>query len=273
MMLPRPVAVLCAILLALLPMPGGLTAAEEKPLSELDKQLNTLREKVVKNPESRLAHVELGKVLYENGRNVEALTVLKGALDLKTDKPDAPLSLVMINLGQVLETERQLRLAISVYETALKEEQKERGTPGSFGPGYREAIEEYLHRAKASKDKAIKHFETAHKLKDKGDRLGAAAELQQCLNIAVDFGDVWRMQGELLAEAGRHEPAVMSFQKTLDMFPRDGDTLTLMGRSLLHLNRLNEAADALKKAIALDPTNVLAIEGLEKIKATQSAQN
>lgn len=264
-------AALLALGLALL-YPGQMVwAAEEKP--ELEKQIATLREKVTKNPESRLAHVELGKLLYENGRSLEAMKVLKAALDLKAAKPDAPLSLVMINLGQVLETELQLRLAIKVYESALEEEKKERGAPGSFGPGYREAIEEYLHKAKASKDKAIKHFETAHKLKDKGDRMGAAAELKQCLDIAVDFGDVWRMQGELLAEAGRHEPAVMSFQRTLEMFPRDGETLTLMGRSLLRLNKLNEAADAFQKAVAIDPTNTLAIDGLEKIKATRASQN
>lgn len=258
---------LLAIFAALLLGGGHAAVAEGKEDPALEKQLTELREKVAKNPHSRKARVELGKVLYENGRSVEAMTVLKAAMDLKTDQPDAPLSLVMINLGQVLETEKQLRLAIRVYETALEEEKKERGTPGGFGPGYREAIEEYLNKAKASKDKAIKHFETAHKLKDKGDVMGAVVEIQKCLELAVDFGDVWRVQGEILAGAGRHEPAVASFQRTLDLFPRDGETLTLMGRSLLLLRKHREAAEAFQKALAIDPTNTLAIDGLERARA------
>ncbi|HSJ04888.1 MAG: tetratricopeptide repeat protein [Verrucomicrobium sp.] len=273
----RSAAALLALLLVVPPLgaqaPAAPAAAQAAENPELEKRIAALTEKVQKNPQSRLAHIELGKVLYENGRGYEAMKILKTALDMQVPQPDAPLSLVMINLGQCLETEKQLRLAIQVYETALKEEEKERGRPEAFGPGYRDAIKEYLDKAKAAKDKAIKHFETANDLRKKNDRMGAVLELQQCLNLAVDFGDVWRVQGEILAEAGKHQPAVVSFQRSLDLFAKDAETLTLMGRSFIQLKQMPQAVDAFQKALAIDPTNIVAIDGLAKARAMMGAAN
>jgi tetratricopeptide (TPR) repeat protein len=249
---------------------GPLVAAEET--SALDKKIAELEKKVEANPNSHLAHLELGKLFYENGRSMEAMVVLKAALDIKAPQKDAPLSLIMINLGQVLETERQLRLAIQVYETALKELDKEERSMGGFGPGYREALQEYMDKAKASKDKAIKHFETADKMRKEGKRQDAVLEIQKCLALAVDFGDVWRVQGEILAEAGHHQPAVISFQKSLELFARDPQTLTLMGRSLLLLRKNDEAAEAFRKALLIDPANTIAIDGLQRAGAPAQAQ-
>ena len=53
--------------------------------------------------------------------------------------------------------------------------------------------------------------------------------------------------GQLLAEAGQHDDAVQSFRRTLELSPQFSKVYQLLGNSLIHLNRRDEAAETLRQ--------------------------
>ena len=51
--------------------------------------------------------------------------------------------------------------------------------------------------------------------------------------------------GQLLLEAGKHEEAVRSFRRTLELSPQFSRVFQLLGQALIHLGRSDEAAQVL----------------------------
>src|SRR5437870_1516080 len=57
--------------------------------------------------------------------------------------------------------------------------------------------------------------------------------------------------GQLLAEAGRHEEAVQSFRRTLELSPQFSKVYQLLATSLVELGRRDEAVQVLKDGFAV----------------------
>jgi tetratricopeptide (TPR) repeat protein len=68
-------------------------------------------------------------------------------------------------------------------------------------------------------------------------------------------GEVQRLfdEGTKLAQEGKHEEAIESFQKALALDPNQANILGNMAESYREMGKLNEALEAYKKAIAVDP--------------------
>jgi Fe-S cluster biosynthesis and repair protein YggX len=57
--------------------------------------------------------------------------------------------------------------------------------------------------------------------------------------------------GQLLMEAGRHDEAVKSFQRTLELSPQFSKVYQLLGSCRIHLGQRDEAAKVLKEGFAV----------------------
>jgi tetratricopeptide (TPR) repeat protein len=57
--------------------------------------------------------------------------------------------------------------------------------------------------------------------------------------------------GQLLMEGGEYEQAVASFRRTLELSPQFSKVFQLLGKSLMQLNRRDEAIQELKKGFAV----------------------
>jgi Flp pilus assembly protein TadD len=86
----------------------------------------------------------------------------------------------------------------------------------------------------------------------KGQRLEAITLYERilCLN---DLPVIRNSLGQLLAESGRHNDALVHYERAAALDPSYADALCNWGSSLSHLDRLDEAEAKLRSAIAADP--------------------
>src|SRR5215472_13676750 len=75
---------------------------------------------------------------------------------------------------------------------------------------------------------------------------------------APDYFDAHLMLGDVLAELQRHDGAIASYDRALEIKPGIAEALYNRGNSLLHLNRNEEAAANYDRALASTPDHVYA---------------
>jgi predicted O-linked N-acetylglucosamine transferase (SPINDLY family) len=76
---------------------------------------------------------------------------------------------------------------------------------------------------------------------------------------APDYFDAHLMLGDVLAELQRHDAAIASYDRALQIKPDNTEALYNRGNSLLHLNRNEEAAASYDRALASTPDHVYAL--------------
>ncbi|MBI2866273.1 MAG: tetratricopeptide repeat protein, partial [Chloroflexi bacterium] len=68
-----------------------------------------------------------------------------------------------------------------------------------------------------------------------------------------------------LAMQSRWEEAVQVNQAILELFPSDTDALNRLGKALTELGRYEEARDAYRRALSIDPLNTIAQKNLSRL--------
>lgn len=74
-----------------------------------------------------------------------------------------------------------------------------------------------------------------------------------------DQPEAWRQAARALFELGRHEQAVIAFERVSRLEPESADNLAALGGLLLHALRYDEAGEALDRALALQPDHARAL--------------
>ena len=72
--------------------------------------------------------------------------------------------------------------------------------------------------------------------------------------------------GDVALNAGTPEVALRLTEATLAKHPNDADALTRRGQAFTELGRLDEAREALRKAVASQPHNVRALLALGRVQ-------
>jgi Tfp pilus assembly protein PilF len=93
-----------------------------------------------------------------------------------------------------------------------------------------------------------------------GDTDTAKKLLDAVTGIAPDYAEAWHQRARLEAAAGQDEPALVSFQKTVTLNPRQFVALAELGNMLEEYGAKPAALATLRKALALDPH----YEGLDR---------
>ena len=194
------------------------------------------RDTLAKNPDSWMAHNNLGSLLRNQGRIEEAIEHYHKAIQINPNFFEAP-----DNLGIALADQGRFDEAIESYRRAIQ-----------IDPNFAVALNNLgiALAAKGRFDEAIENYYKAIQLNPNSskvlDNLGAA-----------------------LAAKGRVDEAIKNYRKALQLNPNSFQALNNLGNALLHQGRFDEAIESYRKAIQINPKSSDALDNLGVALAAQ----
>ena len=219
------------------------------------KDLETLwRDTIRKNPESWLAHNNLGIAISRKGRIDEAARHYRRALQIKPDFAEA-----LSNLGVTFKLRGKLDEAVSYYRKALQFE------PGyvqgyyNFGIAleaqgkFDEAISYYRQAIKFKPNYADAHNNLALVLQSQGKFDEAIDHYLHVLRIKPDYTKAHNNLGLLLVGQGRLDQAINHYHRAIEIKPDYAKAHYNLGLVLEKQGKSKEAITHYKHAIKTDP--------------------
>jgi tetratricopeptide (TPR) repeat protein len=188
---------------------------------------------VVEGVRSEPARIGQARMLRQQGRNPEALTVLQGAL---RDYPEA--YRVRLELG---------RVNLSLGDANAAEQ------------AYREAV-------RLKPDSAEAHFEWGMALRTQGDVVAAAARFRHALQLKPRDGEAFYHLGVCLEQQGDDDGAREAYRAAVREQPDLAAGHKALGLLLARHGQVVEAVLALEHALDLEPADATARVGLEKVR-------
>jgi len=252
------------------------------------QSLETLwRDALTHNPDSWLAHDNLGKYLCQSGHFEEAETHFRKALELLPNDHVAYYNLGLsstiqgnldeaaknftkaleifpdyapahYNLGNVLTRKSELVEAIREYRKALEID------PGlalahlnlagalARSGNVDQAMEEYAQASQWDPELAAAPLSLGNLLTSKGKLDEAVQAYGRALEIQPDNAAAHCGLGRVLASRGKEDDAILHYRKALEIEPNSVDALANLGNALVHQGRLEEAVASYRKALEFD---------------------
>ena len=218
---------------------------------------------LARNPESWMAHNNLGLLLGETGARAEAIAHFRDALRLKPDCADAH-----NNLGNALakipgrtsdaiaEFERALRLQPDFPHAHVNLGWALVNTPGRLADGI-EHLTAALHSTADAAVLAEAHFDLGYAFSLLPDRLpDAIREFQTALQLNPNYTTARIGLGTALFRTGRTAEAAIAFEQVLRLQPDHETAHNNLGNVLLQLGRTEEAVVHYRTALRLKPDSV-----------------
>ena len=154
------------------------------------------------------------------GRHGERIALLRRALQLNPDEPEAHTA-----LGEALRQQGDIQAAIDCFRRAIA--------------------------LRADDPDTHDHLGTA--LRQLGDPAGAIASYSRSLTLRPNNPDVLSRLGRAQRQLGDRGAAIAAFSRALALRPDDPETLKIRGASLQEQGDLNAAVDSYRRALALRP--------------------
>jgi tetratricopeptide (TPR) repeat protein len=229
-------------------------ATEAMRSGHLDEAGNEFASITKEFPGFAEAHLNLGLVREEQGRNEEAIASLQKALSLKPRLRGANLFLAIA----------QYRL--NHFDKAIAAVQKETAYYRSDANawmwlGVIQLAAENPEQAAAALDKAAKlapdnvdilyHRGRAHLLVSKNS-------YEKMFQIDPQSWQVHQVLAQADAEADRHDDAIAEYKAAIQLAPTQPGLHEQLGTEYLKANNLDSAVEALQRELEIDPNNVLA---------------
>jgi serine/threonine-protein kinase len=111
-------------------------------------------------------------------------------------------------------------------------------------------------------DLAVAHTALGNVLAETGDRDGAAAAFRKALDLDPSQARAWLGLAKLSAAARNHDEAETQYQKSISLAPKDWIPITEYGIFLYRNAKYAEAAAQWEKAIAIAPDNARILRNL-----------
>ena len=194
-----------------------LTSAQSRLYTDA---LTLYQDALQKNPDSWMAHNNVGALLFEAGRSQEAIQHYQQALQIKPDYPDAH-----SNLGVALAASGQVQEAIVRYQEALQ-----------LRPNYPEA-----------------HYNLGNALVQLGQLDAAILQYEQALRFRLYYPDADHNLVTALRLRGRLPEVIEHYEQTLRRNPDSLETHMNLGNALAEANRWSEAAAHYEQSVRLKP--------------------
>jgi tetratricopeptide (TPR) repeat protein len=219
------------------------------------------------NPDSWLAHGQLGLDLHRKGRLEDALAEYEAARRLRPTLTSAH-----SNACAVLWQLGRPDAALEACAEALRTD------PGSAEAHYNSGMAE---RLLGRTDAARAHFASAARLAhgyaqahyqlglveyQAGRFEGAIVEYRKAIDAAPDLAVAQSDLGSALAQVGRADEAVDAFRRALELDPGLTDAAFNLGTMLMALGRHEEAVSAYGRVVARRPGDVQAHNNLGAAK-------
>ena len=188
-----------------------------------------------KNPNSWMAHTNLGTGLLELGRVDEAIMHYKKALEI-----DPNYAAGHNNLGNALLRIGKMDESLAHLQRALE-----------IDPSYPEA-----------------HNNLGNTLLQMGRMDEAVAHYSKAVEIDPEYVEAHNNLGAIFLQMGRVEESLAHLQKALTKDPENGEAHNNLGNTLLRMGRLDEAIAHYNKALEINPLNVNAQNNMAWLLAT-----
>jgi protein O-mannosyl-transferase len=208
------------------------------------------------NPDSWLAHDNLGVVLVRRGKLDEAVVHYREAIRLNPDYPEA-----YNNYGNVLGLTRHWAEAAEAYAGALRARPSFVAAEINWGNAMNDAgrfqeAQEHFRKAldQAGGDPAV-HYGLANALANSG-RLGeAVAEYEATLKLQPDSAEAQANLGLALAGEGRLPEALSHIAEAIRLRPGYSEAHAYEGQVLAESGRFDEAVGEYRTALRINPRN------------------
>jgi tetratricopeptide (TPR) repeat protein len=194
------------------------------------------RTTLARNPQSFMAHNNLGEYLLHQGRADEAMRHFEETLRIKPDSAKARL-----NLGAALFQSGQAEAAIGHYREALR----------------------------LMPDLAEAHKNLGDVYLQLGQPAEALAHSRKAVEMRPDFADAQNNLGNALLEMGEVDEAIAHLQKAVDLQPEHPNALNSLGVALIRKGRASEAMARFQKAVDIQPDFVEARNNVGKLLLQQ----
>ncbi|MGD0791709.1 MAG: protein kinase [Terriglobales bacterium] len=166
-------------------------------------------------------HISLGSVYSATGKNTQAITELKRALELAPNSDEAYRS-----LGDAYSASGQSDEAISAYQNAV-------------------AANSYFW---------WNHVALGNAYFKRGDSAKALAEYQKVTELAADNPLGYENIGSVYLREGKWSDAIPQYQKALTLAP-DSPTYSNLGTAYFFLKNYDQATKMYEKAVAMTPND------------------
>jgi tetratricopeptide (TPR) repeat protein len=257
--------VLCGVLLATL---GMLTWRQCGMYADIETLWRTT---IDRNPNSFMAHLNLGIVLAQKGSVDDAITQFQKTLEIKPDYAKARnnLGLALLQKGSVNEAITQFRKVIEInpnYAEACFNLGNALIQKGSVD----EAIVHYQKALEIKPDYAEAHYNLGNALIQKGSVDEAMVHYQEALQIKPDYAEAHNNLGKTLLNRGSVDEAITRFQKVLQIKPDHANACYNLGLAFLQKGRADEAITCFQKTLRIKPDFPEAQNDLAWVWATSS---
>ncbi len=205
-----------------------------------------------KNPNSSMAHNNLGLALAAKGNAAEAKQEYENALQANPNNPEA-----RNNLGLALFSEGNLSGAISQYEQILQRHANSAivhynlanvlASQGKLG----EALPHYQIILRSNPDYAEMRYNLANALAGLGYLTDAISNYQRAIELVPNFAEAHNNLGVLLANQGRLPEAISHYRQALQIKPNYPEAHNSLALALTALGNFAEARQQQQPAAQL----------------------
>ncbi len=259
---------LCILLVATL---AGLSRQQ----SRIYGDVVTFYETALKdNPNSWLAHNNLGLALYREGKPLEASEHYRAALSIKPN-----FSLAHRNLGGVFADHGHLSEAMDEFRAALAINRDDPESLNGLGLALiqigraAEAIEPLQRAIRLQPDYAVAHNNLGIALNMKGEVANAIVEFQRSLKINSDYAYAHNSWGNALYGIGEKLPAIEHFKQAVRIDPNDASAHYNLASVLAEVGQTGEAISHFQQAIHVRPGFMPAYVSLAQALASANRTN
>ena len=176
------------------------------------------------NPGCWMAWNNLAGSLLARGATEEALPLVRQALALRPDYPEAEnnLGLALDGAGLPDEAIRHFRRALEL-DPSYPEAHNNLGFALAGRGELDEAIDHYRQALRGDPGRAGVHYNLAMALLARGEEGPAAAQLRRAVELEPGFLEARNNLGILLARSGRLEEAIEQFRRALEIAPSSAE--------------------------------------------------
>lgn len=178
------------------------------------------RELVVAGTRNHIVYSNLAAICGMQGRFVELIDILRSALQLMPDFPEAH-----YNLGLAFQENGDLVSAITSYNKAIE-----------LRPNY-----------------ALSHNNLGNALQEQGDLVSAISSYHKAIELKINYPDAHFNLGNALKRQGDPIAAIAAYRKALELMPNFSDAHLSLGVALEEQDDLAAAITSYEKALEHKP--------------------
>ncbi len=201
---------------------GALALVTVTRFSDFRSSENVWSAILRRNPDSALAHNELGLIYLSNKNHANALEHFKQAL--RIDGSDVS---TLLNIAAVYSAEDRPQDAINTYLQVLN----------------------------SSPDNAEAHFGLGQVYAQRGDSTDALREYSEVLRLSADHVKALNNIGLLHSQRGETKEALESYQRAIEINPGFMPSYINLANLQYSLGQVEQASQTLNRAARIDPDN------------------